>query len=171
MTHSQKIDVDLSAFEEAPAHKRQVPLSAMLYMSAEQVENVEIVPDRVQNNPYKKVRYVGDPEPTKKQARADYNALTRKWLSSQGLDPLRVDHYDHMHSRSHDLAGILDFIAIGTGRTIGIQVTSVSNMSARQKKMKDSAWTQKFLSAGWEVWIVGWEKGANGRFEATVKNL
>ena len=59
-----------------------------------------------------------------------------------------------------DLFGILDIVCLGAGRTVGIQSTSVNQLSKHKKKLTESPNTRLVLAAGWEVWIYAWHKPA-----------
>lgn len=65
------------------------------------------------------------------------------------------------HGRRVDFAGIIDIIACGPGRTIGVQSTSVGAMSAHKRKLIESPNTELLLRAGWEIWIYAWHKPAH----------
>tara|TARA_R110000796_G_scaffold13094_2_gene42784 strand:- start:2083 stop:2277 length:195 start_codon:yes stop_codon:yes gene_type:complete len=47
------------------------------------------------------------------------------------------------------------------GNTVGIQVTSYSNISARVKKMEDSDAIPHLRDANWKIIVEGWHKKDN----------
>lgn len=128
-------------------------------------------------SPYKKdiVRSPAfGPEPKEakpKAKKADYNERTRKTLTRLGYFPVRVDYYDARLQIQHDLLGIFDYLALGDGETVAVQVTSAGNMSARKKKMEESPNYKHALKAGWRVLLLGYKKLPNGRYEEVLKWL
>ena len=61
-----------------------------------------------------------------------------------------------------DLFGCIDVLAISEdGNTVAIQTTSLSNVSARIKKIKDSNAIGHIRKAGWIVLVHGWYKKNN----------
>ena len=61
--------------------------------------------------------------------------------------------------------GILDMVAIGNEETLGIQMTSKSNMSARIKKIQESDYFVELLRSKWRIIVIGWFKKPNGRYD------
>lgn len=108
--------------------------------------------------PAKKPRAAGAP------VKADYNERSVEWLKAQGYKVERVDHYDPILKRHFDLFGIFDYLALREGETVGVQITSKSNLSTRKKKILDGYGYKWVSAAGWKVLVLGWEKGANGRY-------
>lgn len=98
-----------------------------------------------------------DPSPVK---RADLNGPARAYMDRQGWKHERVDHYNVHAGRSMDLFGIFDFLAFGPKgyETIGVQVTSEHNVSARKKKIIEAAWTPILVKAGWRILVLGMRK-------------
>jgi hypothetical protein len=76
-----------------------------------------------------------------------------------------VEYYNAYTRRKHDLFGCIDLLAIGNGETLAIQVTSKSNMSARIKKIEDSAALPEMLRSGWRILVHGWAKNKSNRYE------
>lgn len=108
-------------------------------------------------------------EKPKKTGRADLNEPCRKHLAGLGLKFERVDYFDHLTKRSHDLLGMFDYLAFGDGQTIGVQLTSRNNVAARVTKLKADkrlAWVHK---AGWTVWVLGFDKNSSGRWQAETR--
>ncbi len=153
------IEIDESAFDSEPAaEKRRVPLSlAPLLPSLEGVELVDDITGR-RTSIYKKPVTLGAKPEKAKAKKADYNELTRKLLKDKGFHPVRVDSFDHMNRVSHDLMGIWDFLALGEGQTLAVQITAKSSMSARRKKILESGWSSRCRSAGWTLVLIGWYK-------------
>ena len=61
--------------------------------------------------------------------------------------------------------GILDMVAIGNEETLGIQMTSKSNMSSRIKKIQESDYFVELLRSKWRIIVIGWFKKQNGRYD------
>lgn len=76
-----------------------------------------------------------------------------------------VESYNAFTKRKKDLFGIFDVLAIGNGETIGIQLTSKSNMSARIKKISNSEFLPELLKSKWRIVVIGWFKKPNGRYD------
>lgn len=108
-----------------------------------------------------------------KAKRTDLNKVCRNWMDKKGWKHYRADVWNSFAGVANDLFGIFDYLAfdVPTGTTIGIQVTSKNNMSARRKKMLASPWLPVLKGCGWRCVLVGFEKGANGRFEPKEEDL
>jgi len=63
------------------------------------------------------------------------------------------------------LFGLFDILAIGNGETVAIQLTSKSNMSARVKKISESPFLSELLRCNWRIFVIGWFKKPNGRYD------
>lgn len=119
--------------------------------------------------------YDGRPErkPKKETTRkkpADLNKPCKAWMEREGWKFERVDTWNSITQRAADLLGMFDYLAfdLTTGTTIGVQMTSKQNMSARRKKLMEDkrlVWVQ---ACGWRVVVVGFDKGTNGRWRETV---
>lgn len=75
-----------------------------------------------------------------------------------------VESYNSFTKRKKDLFTIFDVVAVGNKETVGIQLTSKSNMSARIKKITESDALPYLISAGWRVVVMGFYKQPNGRW-------
>lgn len=85
-----------------------------------------------------------------------------------------VEHWNGWGKCRQDLFGFVDVLAIVNGVTVGIQVTTSSNMSARFSKIagEHSDVTQALLNAGWRIEIHGWRKKAlTGKWECRIKDV
>lgn len=76
-----------------------------------------------------------------------------------------VESYNAFTKRKKDLFSIFDVLAVGNGETIGIQITSKSNMSSRIKKISESNMLPHLLGAKWRVVVIGFFKKPNGRYD------
>lgn len=81
-----------------------------------------------------------------------------KLLRKQGWLPAVTEHWNSFSKTRHDLYGFIDILAIREGQTLGLQVTTNSNLSARRAKMLRLDAVKAFLSAGNRVELWGWEK-------------
>lgn len=70
------------------------------------------------------------------------------------------------HSRTRkDLFDVIDIVALAEdGTTIGVQATSLSNVSARVAKITDCDALAALRKCGWRLLVHGWGKQANGRY-------
>jgi hypothetical protein len=93
------------------------------------------------------------------------NQRTIALYEEQGYKCDRVESYNAFTKRKKDLFGIFDVLAVGNGETIGIQITSKPNMSARVKKIEESEFLHEILRSGWRVVVIGWFKKPNGRYD------
>lgn len=109
-------------------------------------------------------------EKSKAPKKTDVNARTADWLRDNGYMPWRCDHWDDKGKVARDLFGILDFIGIGHGETIGCQTTTKANMAARRTKINDSVWKSRLKDSGWRILLLGWHK-VGERWEAQVEWL
>tara|TARA_R110002050_G_scaffold211417_2_gene347512 strand:- start:403 stop:696 length:294 start_codon:yes stop_codon:yes gene_type:complete len=86
---------------------------------------------------------------------------TLKRLRDSGDYPLVsiVERWNAFAKIRQDLFGIIDLLAIDSkGNTVGIQVTSYSNISARVNKMQDSDAIKHLRDANWVLIVEGWHK-------------
>ena len=89
-----------------------------------------------------------------------------KLLQAEGWTTVeKVEHYNHMQRRTHDLFGIFDILAVGPQGTLAVQVTSASNTAARIRKIADSDAIGDVREAGWTVEVHGWRKNKSNRWE------
>jgi hypothetical protein len=93
------------------------------------------------------------------------NARTIALYESKGYKCDIVESYNSFSRRKKDLFGIFDIVAIGNGETLGIQLTSKSNMSSRIKKITDSDFFTEIVRSGWRIIVIGWYKKENGRYD------
>ena len=86
-------------------------------------------------------------------------ARTLKELRSQGFVAEVVEHYNSFSRKRHDLFSLFDILAIREGRTLGLQVTTESNNSARKNKMMhETSHTRLWLSAHNDCELWTWKK-------------
>ena len=63
-----------------------------------------------------------------------------------------------------DLFNFVDILCIKDGKTVAVQTTSYSNISARVKKIQALDSYPIIKSAGWEIVVHGWKKDKSGRW-------
>ena len=83
---------------------------------------------------------------------------TLKRLRDSGDYPLVsiVERWNAFAKIRQDLFGIIDLLAVDSkGNTVGIQVTSYSNISARVNKMEDSDAIKHLRDANWVLIVEG----------------
>jgi len=93
------------------------------------------------------------------------NQRTIALYAEQGYKCEVVESYNAFTKRKKDLFGIFDVLAVGNEQTIGIQITSKSNMSARIKKIQESKFLPELLRSNWRIVVIGWFKKPNGRYD------
>ena len=93
------------------------------------------------------------------------NQRTIALLRSRGSLCDIVESYNAFTKRKKDLFGIFDILAIGNNETIGVQITSKANMSARIKKIQESEFLPELLNSSWRIVVIGWFKQKNGRYD------
>lgn len=91
----------------------------------------------------------------------NHNPRTMRRLEGRGYTCQVVESWNSFARVRQDLFGILDILAVGQGRTLGVQVTSRTNVSSRVRKILDSPVLPELLAAGWTVEVWGWEKVKN----------
>ena len=98
---------------------------------------------------------------------------TLKRLRDSGDYPLVsiVERWNAFAKIRQDLFGIIDLLAIDSkGNTVGIQVTSYSNISARVNKMQDSDAIKHLRDANWVIIVEGWHK-KNNRWVSRIVDI
>jgi hypothetical protein len=72
----------------------------------------------------------------------------------------------NQHARvRQDLFGIIDVVAVSETEIVAVQSTSTANVSSRINKMVESDALPILLKAGIKVFVHGWQKKKNGRYE------
>jgi hypothetical protein len=91
----------------------------------------------------------------------NHNQRTIKLLNEMGYTCEVVERWCGFSRKKHDLFTIFDVLAIGNNETVGIQITSRSNMSTRVKKIADSEFIDAIREANWRILVIGWDKPAH----------
>lgn len=92
-------------------------------------------------------------------------------LREQGYETWIVEYWNSFARIKVDMWGMLDAVAIRPGETLGVQVTSGSNVSARVKKMTENKYLAPLRKAGWRLECHGWRKNAAGKYVLRVVDL
>jgi hypothetical protein len=85
-------------------------------------------------------------------------------LREQGATVVVVERWNPFSRTRQDMFGIIDLVALLDGQTIGVQTTSLSNMSARVKKIAECEHLPALRKSGWRLLVHGWGPGSNGRY-------
>lgn len=86
-------------------------------------------------------------------------------LRKKGMVVNVVEHWNAFSRSRKDLFGIIDVVALSpAGETIGIQATSLANVSARVHKIAESEHIGALRKCNWRLYVHGWGKGPNGRY-------
>lgn len=102
------------------------------------------------------------------------NGRCKKHWQDIGYIIAKVEYFNSFTKRSHDMFGIFDFVAVGCGEVVFIQVTSRSNMSARVRKIEDdenAATVAACRDANVRIIVEGYGKMANGKIERREVDL
>lgn len=75
-----------------------------------------------------------------------------------------VEYWNHITKRRHDLAGFIDVLCFGDGEIVGVQATSLTNVSARVTKIAEHENVAAVRRAGMRLLVQGWGKMPNGRY-------
>ena len=91
--------------------------------------------------------------------KSNYNQRTRDELKKRGYTAIqKVEVFNSFTKRMTDLYGVWDYLAVGMGETIAVQVTSRSNLADRARKIADSAFIGEVREAGWRLELWGYDK-------------
>ena len=86
---------------------------------------------------------------------------TMRTLRKEGYVCAVVEHWNAHVKIRQDLFGFIDVIAIKPGITIGVQCTSMTNLSHRRDKIKAEPRARMWLAAGNTIELWGWAKRKN----------
>lgn len=82
-----------------------------------------------------------------------------------------VERWNPFAKCRKDLFGFVDILALGNGMTLGVQVTSASNMASRIKKISEHENISAVRQAGWWICVHGWRKSAKGEWVCIERDL
>lgn len=87
-----------------------------------------------------------------------------KLLRDEGYTVAIVERWCSFTRKRYDLYGIFDLLCVGNGRTLAVQTTSASNVSARIRKIAESEHIAAVRADGWACEVHGWLKNSKGRW-------
>lgn len=97
---------------------------------------------------------------------------SRKLMEERGFHVELVERYCSFTKRRFDLFGFLDLLCVHkeTGEVIGVQSTSLSNISSRINKIMNSDLLPMVRRAGIGILVHGWGKKLN-RWQCREENI
>jgi len=107
-----------------------------------------------------------EPDKPKRKKPANHNQRSREHLMSLGYRVTMVETYNAFSGRKQDLFGIFDFLAIGNGHTVGVQVTSDSAKANRRSKIEASPHYHEWKATGNKVLLLTYGKNKRGHWKA-----
>ena len=87
-----------------------------------------------------------------------------KMMRDQGYLCEVTERWNQWAKIRQDLFNFVDILCIKDGKTVAVQTTSYSNISARIKKIQGLDSYPIIKSAGWEIVVHGWKKDKSGRW-------
>jgi hypothetical protein len=87
--------------------------------------------------------------------------LSLKHMREQGYYAEVVERYNYFTKRKNDFAGFIDLLCLRPGEVMGVQTTSLGNISSRVKKILEHENLEVVLAAGIKVEVHGWVKRDN----------
>ena len=96
--------------------------------------------------------------------------LSLKHMRAQGYYAEVVERYNFFTKRKNDFAGFLDLLCLRPGEVMGVQTTSLANISSRVKKIMEHENLEVVLAAGIKIEVHGWVK-KNNRWQVKVVEI
>ncbi len=87
-----------------------------------------------------------------------------KHMRDQGYLCEVTERWNQWAKVRQDLFNFVDILCIKDGKTVAVQTTSYSNISARIKKIQGLDSYPIIKSAGWEIVVHGWKKDKSGKW-------
>lgn len=110
-----------------------------------------------------------------KRKKTDLNPMEKRWLEAQGYTWARVDRANAWGAVNVDLWGVFDYIAVKPEEpgVLFVQVTELSNLSHRRRKILAAPETAVLLAAGNRVEIHAWSQdgGKGSRWEMRIEAI
>jgi hypothetical protein len=85
---------------------------------------------------------------------------SKKLMEGEGYTVAIVEHWNSFAKIRQDLFGFIDLLCV-KDKVVGVQTTSVSNMAARRKKIKEHVNYLAVEGAGIAIELHGWHKVGN----------
>jgi hypothetical protein len=122
--------------------------------------------------------------------KANYNSKLKRYLESLGYSTTITERWNGFAGIRQDFDGYLDAIALNPyeePRTLGIQCTSINNMSSRWHKITDAEFkdsktgetvanlrpskARRWLQCGNGIWIVGFKTDSLREWEVKIRRV
>jgi hypothetical protein len=87
-----------------------------------------------------------------------------KHMRDQGYTVDIAEHWQAFAKKRRDLFTVIDWVCLGDNETVGVQTTSLANVSARVKKISECEHLGALRKAGWRLLVQGWGKGKDGKY-------
>lgn len=100
-------------------------------------------------------------KPTQRKKPVPYTSMAMKFLRDYGYQVQVVERWCSFSRRRVDLFNVIDVVAVAHETTVGVQVTSGTNHSARKNKILESEKALNWCRAGNHLWIFSWAKKAD----------
>lgn len=84
-------------------------------------------------------------------------------LRERGYKAAVAEKWNHFAKIRQDLFGFIDIVAVGHGRTLGVQACIANDIAARVEKVGKADALPELILAGWTILVVGWRKPARAR--------
>jgi hypothetical protein len=106
-----------------------------------------------------------------KPKKTDFNPMQRRWFERHGYTYARVEHANAFGAVNVDLWGFADYLAVKPGDILLVQVTSMSNAAARERKIRSAPEFAKWIEAGGRVEVHAWKQpgGPGSKWELVVR--
>ena len=96
--------------------------------------------------------------------------LSLKLMRDRGYYAEVVERYNFFTKRKNDFAGFLDLLCLGPGQVMGVQTTSLANISSRINKIMEHENLEVVLAAGIKIEVHGWVK-KNNRWQVKIVEI
>ena len=96
--------------------------------------------------------------------------LSLKLMRDRGYYAEVVERYNFFTKRKNDFAGFLDLLCLSPGEVMGVQTTSLANISSRINKIMEHENLDVVLAAGIKIEVHGWVK-KNNRWQVKVVEI
>lgn len=96
-----------------------------------------------------------------KKSKKSPNQRSLEYMTEQGYLVGKVEQTVPHTFIKRDLFSLFDLVAIRENETVGIQVTSASNITARIHKIEESPILPIIRKVGWRILIQGWRDIGN----------
>lgn len=84
-------------------------------------------------------------------------------LRERGYKAAVAEKWNHFAKIRQDLFGCIDIVAVGHGRTLGVQACIAGDIAARVAKMGKADALPELIASNWTMLVMGWRKPANSR--------